>query len=44
MTLLIVLVVLEKNGLIIPAWSMGIAYCMILLQVLAAMSKLFFNQ
>lgn len=39
MTLLVILLVLERNGMDIPAWSMGIAYTMIAIQGIALVVK-----
>lgn len=39
MTLLVILLVLARNGMDVPAWSMGIAYTMIAIQGIALVVK-----
>lgn len=41
MTLLIILMVMEQNGMYIPAWAMGLAWSMLALSVLAMGFKLY---
>ena len=41
MTLLIILMVMEQNGMYIPAWAMGLAWGMLALSVLAVIAKEF---
>ena len=39
MTLLVILLVLTRNGMDVPAWSMGIAYTMIAIQGIALVAR-----
>ena len=39
MTLLIILLVLEQNGMHIPAWAMGIAWALLALSALNVVAK-----
>ena len=39
MTLLVILLVLERNGMDVPAWSMGIACTMVAIQGLALVMR-----
>ena len=39
MSLLIILLVMEQNGMYIPAWAMGIAWVMLVFSVLAVIAK-----
>ena len=43
MTLLIILMVMEQNGMYIPAWAMGLAWGMLVLSVPAVIVKVFTN-
>lgn len=43
MTLLIILMVMEQNGMYIPAWAMGLAWAMLVLSVLAAIVEVVFK-
>ena len=43
MNLLIILLVLERNGMYIPAWAMGLAWAMLVFSALAVLVKVFAN-
>ena len=43
MNLLIILLVLERNGMYIPAWAMGLAWVMLVFSGLAVLGKVFAN-
>ena len=43
MNLLIILLVLEQNGMYIPAWAMGLAWALLAFSVLAVIAKAFVN-
>ena len=43
MALLIILLVMEQNGMYIPAWAMGLAWAMLVLSVLAAIVEVVFK-
>lgn len=43
MNLLIILLVLERNGMYIPAWAMGLAWVMLVFSGLAVLVKVFAN-
>ena len=43
MTLLIILMVMEQNGMYIPAWAMGLAWMMLVFSALAVLVKVFAN-
>ena len=39
MNLLIILLVMEQNGMYIPAWAMGLAWALLALSVLSLLAK-----
>ncbi len=43
MNLLIILLILERNGMYIPAWAMGLAWVMLVFSGLAVLVKVFAN-
>ena len=43
MNLLIILLVMEQNGMYIPAWAMGLAWVMLAFSALAVLVKVFAN-
>ena len=40
MNLLIILMVLEQNGMYIPAWAMGLAWVLLALSALSMLAKM----
>ena len=40
MNLLIILMVLEQNGMYIPAWAMGLAWALLALSALSMLAKM----
>ena len=40
MNLLIILMVLEQNGMYIPAWTMGLAWALLALSALSMLAKM----